>query len=63
MKKFMEKVIYYLTAKQRGATAVEYALIIALIALAIVVGLTALGGGLNAAFNNIAERLQSAVGS
>jgi len=53
MKKFLNRVVFYLTQKQRGATAVEYALIVALIALAIVVGVTAVGGGLNTAFNNI----------
>jgi pilus assembly protein Flp/PilA len=60
MKKFMAKVAYYLTKKERGATAVEYALIVALIALAIVVGVTAVGGGLNTAFNNIATEIQTA---
>jgi pilus assembly protein Flp/PilA len=60
MKKFMAKVAYFQTKKERGATAVEYALIVALIALAIVVGVTAVGGGLNTAFNNIATEIQTA---
>jgi pilus assembly protein Flp/PilA len=60
MKKFLNRVVFYLTQKQRGATAVEYALIVALIALAIVVGVTAVGGGLNTAFNNISTQIQSA---
>ena len=36
----------------RGATAIEYGLITALIALAIIVGLTAVGQALIGAFNN-----------
>jgi pilus assembly protein Flp/PilA len=63
MKKFMAKVAYYLTKKERGATAVEYALIVALIALAIIVAVTAVGGGLNSAFESIATKIQAAVGS
>lgn len=62
MKKLLEKVIFYLTSRQRGATAVEYALIVALIALAIVVGVTAVGGGLNTAFQNIAGQIGNAFG-
>jgi len=62
VKKLLEKVIFYLTSRQRGATAVEYALIVALIALAIVVGVTAVGGGLNTAFQNIAGQIGNAFG-
>jgi pilus assembly protein Flp/PilA len=62
MKKFLNRVVFYLTQKQRGATAVEYALIVALIALAIVVGVTAVGGGLNTAFNNISGQIAGAFG-
>jgi len=62
MKKFLSKVAFYLTQKERGATAVEYALIVALVALAIVVGVTALGGGLNTAFTNIAAQVSGAFG-
>ena len=63
MKKFFTKVAYYLTKREKGATAVEYALIVALIALAIVVSLTALGGGLNTAFTNVATQVEGAFGS
>jgi pilus assembly protein Flp/PilA len=63
MKKFLSKVMFYLTQKEKGATAVEYALIVALIALAIVVGVTAVGGGLNTAFTNISEQIAGAFGS
>ena len=54
MKKLIEKITYFLISKEKGATAVEYALIVALIAMAIIVGLTAVGGGIGAAFENIA---------
>lgn len=40
-----------------GVTAIEYGLIAALIALAIIVGATALGGGLNTLFQKIADCL------
>lgn len=63
MKKFLSKVMFYLTQKEKGATAVEYALIVALIALAIVVGVTAVGGGLNTAFTNISTEIGAAFGS
>ncbi|HEY7429748.1 MAG TPA: Flp family type IVb pilin [Streptosporangiaceae bacterium] len=41
----------------RGATAVEYGLIVTLIALAIVAAVTALGGKLVTAFQNAANAL------
>jgi pilus assembly protein Flp/PilA len=63
MRKIFDKVAYYLTKRERGATAVEYALIVALVALAIIVGVTALGGGLNTAFQNIAADVQGAFGA
>lgn len=42
---------------ERGATAVEYGLLVALIAGAIVVAVTALGGAVAAAFTDIAGKL------
>jgi pilus assembly protein Flp/PilA len=44
-------------SKDRGATAVEYGLLVGLIAVVIIVGVTALGGQLNTLFNNISGRL------
>ena len=44
----------------KGATAIEYGLIAALIALAIVVGAGALGNALNGQFSNIAVALNKA---
>ena len=42
---------------ESGATAIEYGLIAALIALAIVAGAGALGTGLDEQFDNIAKRV------
>lgn len=52
-----------LRADRRGVTALEYGLIAALIAVAIIGGVTSLGGQLNTAFNNIATEIGSRVGS
>ena len=41
----------------QGATAVEYALLVALIAVAIIAAVTALGGGLNNLFMNVKSSL------
>ena len=40
--------------EEDGVTAIEYGLIASLVAIAIVVGATALGGALNTLFGNIA---------
>ena len=61
LKNLIEKITYFLISKEKGATAVEYALIVALIAMVIIVGLTAVGGGINTAFSNIAEKLKPVV--
>ena len=42
---------------ERGATATEYAMLIVFIALAVAVGATALGGGINTLFKNIGTTL------
>jgi len=44
--------------RERGATAIEYALMVALIAVAIIVTVMALGGQLNAVFEAITEALK-----
>ncbi len=43
--------------EERGATAVEYGLMVALIAVAIIVAVTALGGKLSGLFQSIADAL------
>jgi pilus assembly protein Flp/PilA len=44
---------------ESGATAIEYGLIAALIALAIITGATALGNSLNTKFTSISTRVSS----
>jgi len=45
---------------EQGVTAIEYGLLAALIALAIISGVTLIGADLSALFNNIAGKLASA---
>lgn len=45
---------------ERGATATEYAMLIVFIALAVAVGATALGGGINDLFGKIGAELTAA---
>ena len=42
---------------EKGATAVEYGIMVALIAVVIIVAVTALGGNLNSMFNNVAGKV------
>ena len=44
-------------ASEKGATAVEYGLMVALIAVAIIAGVTLLGGNLQTMFNDVAGRI------
>ncbi len=53
----MTKIFARFVKDESGATAIEYGLIAALIALAIVAGAGALGTNLDAQFNNIAGKL------
>lgn len=48
-------------ADEHGANAIEYGLLAALIALAIILGATAVGTNLNALFTNIADRFSAAI--
>ena len=56
----MSNLVARFVKDESGATAIEYGLIAALIALAIMVGATALGSALNAKFKSIASTLNSA---
>ena len=47
-----------LFADDRGATAVEYALIASLIVIAAMGGITALGGGANGMWSNLANKVE-----
>ena len=46
-----------LNVDKRAVTAIEYALIAALIAVVIIAGLTTLSGKINTTFNNVASEL------
>jgi pilus assembly protein Flp/PilA len=43
--------------REEGATAVEYGLLVALIAVAIIIAVTAVGDGLTNLFNDVADEL------
>lgn len=45
---------------ESGATAIEYGLIAALVAVAAIVGMTALGSSLNSIFTNVSTKLDGA---
>jgi pilus assembly protein Flp/PilA len=47
--------------REEGQDLVEYALIVALISLAAVVGMQALAGDINSAFSNVGSQLSTAV--
>ena len=54
----MSKLISRFVRDESGATAIEYGLIAALIAVVIITALTTLGSNLNAKFNTIATTLR-----
>jgi pilus assembly protein Flp/PilA len=45
---------------ESGATAIEYGLIAALIAVALIAGATAIGNSLNDKFTNVSQRINAA---
>ena len=51
-----------LKKEQKGATAVEYGLMVGLIAVVIIVAVTALGGQLNTLFESVTDQLTPAAG-
>ena len=55
----IRKLMRTLRADDRGATAVEYGLIAALIVVAMIGGLNALGGGANGMWGKINNNVQS----
>ncbi|QGN56701.1 Flp family type IVb pilin [Nostocoides sp. HKS02] len=54
MSKFVAKFQARLATREQGATAVEYGLMVALIAIVIIAAVTLLGGNLNNLFNKVA---------
>jgi len=59
----MNKLLKKLRRDEDGATAIEYGLIAALIAVAAIVAMTALGGSLSSMFNYISGQLDAAQGT
>ncbi|GHD15383.1 Flp family type IVb pilin [Tianweitania populi] len=55
----MSKIFARFAKDESGATAIEYGLIAALIALAIVAGATTLGGSLSNQFNYVSGKLNA----
>jgi pilus assembly protein Flp/PilA len=53
----MNAVVSRFLKDESGATAIEYGLIAALIAVAIITALTTVGSNLGATFNNVAGKL------
>ncbi len=51
----MKRFITNFLSDESGATAIEYGLLAALIAVVIIVGASTLGGNINTLFNNIAR--------
>ncbi len=58
----MFKVIRTFAKDQSGATAIEYGLIAALVSVAAIGALTAMGNSLSTMFNTVSSALSSAVG-
>ncbi|WP_104197826.1 Flp family type IVb pilin [Cryobacterium sp. M15] len=50
-----------LRSEEKGATAVEYGLMVSLIAVAIIAGVTLLGGNLQALFDGVAGEINAPV--
>ena len=69
MKKFLNKVVYYSgrvlypTRSEKGATAVEYALMVALIAVVIIAAVTLLGTSLATKFTTVKDAITNAGGA
>ena len=56
------KLIRNILANKKGATAIEYGLIAALIAIAAITAMTSLGGQLSTTFNKVATSMQGQSG-
>ncbi len=59
MQTYLKKFMAFIRDEQ-GASAIEYALLVALIALAIAAGATALGTNISKMFNNASSQLSAA---
>jgi pilus assembly protein Flp/PilA len=59
----MKNLVSRFLKDESGATAIEYGLLAALIAVVIIAGVTTLGDNLNATFNNLAGNVGGDVGN
>jgi pilus assembly protein Flp/PilA len=57
----MLKTLLTLLRDQRGATAIEYGLIAALVSVAAIAALTAMGSSLETMFTSVSNKLEAAV--
>ncbi|MCW2350326.1 pilus assembly protein Flp/PilA [Sphingobium sp. B1D7B] len=57
------KTLRKLFKNDKGATAIEYGLIAALIAVAAIAGMSAIGGSLGNTFNNVSDELETPAAS
>ena len=62
MKKFAQKVVEFLR-REDGPTAVEYAVMLALIIVVCITAITALGTNANKTFTNVGDAIGSTTGS
>jgi pilus assembly protein Flp/PilA len=58
--KMIARLQAFWATREQGATAVEYALMVALIAVAIIVAVTALGSTISAKFNGVSSSVSTA---
>ena len=56
----MKNLVTKFASDESGATAIEYGLIAALIAVAMIVGATSVGTAINAKFNSVATKINAA---
>ena len=54
----MKNILARFVKDHSGVTAIEYGLIAALVSIAIIGGLTTLGGNLSSTFNNVSAQLK-----
>ena len=54
----MKNILARFIKDKSGVTAIEYGLIAALVSIAIIGGLTTLGGNLSSTFNNVSAQLK-----
>lgn len=61
MMAFVSGIKTRLTSEEKGATAVEYGIMVALIAVVIIAAVTLFGGNLSSMFNSVAVKIPKTV--